>query len=274
MKKKCSILIFVLFMMIVTSLFAILIAIFLKNILNRWTILYKFEKAYYLAYWGIELELTKIKYHSRWFEDKIDSWSNTNKNWKCKNCYFSVTNKSLSKFVVNDRHILEKSYTSCSDINENWFINFQKAGDGILLPLYINTDSNLNNENPLSGNDINPITNFTPVKLFRTWQAAGVSYIFGITDWNTTKIITWTFSQAQWNIILLNSLPTFTNKKIFWGYFQKTNQNMHYCFQFSQKVPTNWNLVSSEWIYQNFQLILKWTKFSKIPEYIVYSIIK
>jgi phage-related holin len=65
MRKNASILIFVLFMMIVVSLYAILIAIFVKNIINRSGIFHRFEKTYYLAYAGIELELTKTKYHQR-----------------------------------------------------------------------------------------------------------------------------------------------------------------------------------------------------------------
>jgi hypothetical protein len=50
MKKNGSILIFVLFMLAVSSLLALLIVEYVKNILNNSSIYYKFEKSYYLAY--------------------------------------------------------------------------------------------------------------------------------------------------------------------------------------------------------------------------------
>lgn len=69
--KKWNVLIFILFVLMFSMLTWILINKYLYDILWYWKNLEEYYKAYYLAFWWIELSQAKIKNHTYWFEDEI-----------------------------------------------------------------------------------------------------------------------------------------------------------------------------------------------------------
>jgi len=269
MKKNWSILIFVLFILIITSLFSLLVFRYLKNILLRSSTFYKFEKTYWLSFGWIQLEFVKIKYHWPWFEDTINSWSSTNKkNRNCKNCYIQIKNKALSKIVWGTYYSLENKSETCKQIPQNQRISLNKW-EWILIPLF-KDNCNPTLENKLSGNNLTPINNFSPITLYRDipWS----SYIIWITDWTSNEITGWittnTPNKKIFNFSFISNTNTF-----FW-LVQNTNTLTKYCLQFNKPVPTNRNYITSTAKYQDFSLTLKWVKYKAVPSFMIYSIIK
>lgn len=268
MKKRWSILILVLFILIVTSLFSLLIFRYLKNIIIRSSIFYKFEKTYWLSFWWIQLEFVKIKYHWPWFEDTIDYWSNTNKkNRTCDNCYIKVKNTALNKIIWWNYYSLENKIETCDDLPENWRITLKKW-EWILVPIF-KDNSNSNAENKLSWNDLIPINSFSPVTLYRNMQWS--HYILWITNWTNSEIYDWVTDTSK-NKTFTFSLSPDTNT--FLWLVQNTNTTTKYCIQFFEKIPTNRNYIISTAKYQDFSLTLKWVKYKSVPSFMIYSIIK
>ena len=110
MNKNGSVMIIVLFLLLVSVLFVLLIYNYFSNFLTNFSEVKKYYKAYWLANAGIELEKLKLNKHLYGFEDNISSGSYTNKNnWNCKNCYFEAKLISRVKFYTNLENMFESN---------------------------------------------------------------------------------------------------------------------------------------------------------------------
>ena len=277
MRKSWSILIFVLFMMIVTSLLALLITQYIRNILNYSSNYYKFEKSYYLAYWWIELELIKIKNHWPGFEDSINSTSPTNlKNRNCKNCYFETQNKSLSNVIWWDWYTLENEINDCSQLPEEHWIKL-KWWEGIIFPLFIDNDSNINSENNIVWNSNYSIIDIKnqQINIFINWNIWD-HFIIWFTNWNKNLILSWKLISNSDNKNYSVDLNFNVDNNTYMGLIRKTSwyNPDNFCLQLPEKITTNRNYIISKWKYLDFYLTLKTVKLNKVPDYLIYSIIK
>lgn len=272
MKKNGSILIFVLFMLAVSSLLALLIVEYVKNILNNSSIYYKFEKSYYLAYWWIELELVKIKNHWPGFEDTISWNSETNsKNRLCKNCHFIVKNKSLSNILWWDSFVLENNIASCNNLPENHWIKL-KWWEWIIFPLFKSSSISYK-ENKLVDSVVNPI-NINQINLYYSWNIWD-HFILWITNWNNSEIFTGNLITSYWNKSYIPTFSNFNNQTYLWLVRQTSwTTPDSFCLWLNKAIPTDRNYITSEGKYRNFYLVLKSTKLKKVPNYLIYSIIK
>jgi len=121
MKKeyKGNILIIVLFILFLSALAGLLVTKYVKNILGYSTEIYKYYKTYYIAYGGIELEITKISNHGFGFEDTISKNSKTNSNnlnyCYLAECYFESSVKNNSNIIADHKKSYELSICNKDD---------------------------------------------------------------------------------------------------------------------------------------------------------------
>ena len=140
MFKQANIIIVTLFITLIVWLMWLLVTKYIYQLSDISSENFKYYKAYYIWYGGVELELLKMKNHWLGFEDKILKTSQTVvTNFTGKNYYFTSQIKSLSDQVANTPLVFIFTWKDyCAD-KSNW-INL-KTWDAILLPLFY--DKNL-----------------------------------------------------------------------------------------------------------------------------------
>lgn len=276
-KYRWNILIIVLFILFLSALAGLLVTKYVKNILSYSTEIYKYYKTYYIAYGGIELEITKISNHWFGFEDTIskDSATNSNNLKYCysANCYFESTIKTNSNIIADNKTSYELS--ACSK-DENYTL---KQGQWVIIPLFKDLNSwewtlSYKNLTPISSTDFANISiNFYDGNWEKVWlsvvdedSSVWKSYQTLLTD-NDTKI--------NLNDPSFNSFYD-ENKKSFLVVANTENSlaQQKVCINSKQtKLSSNYINIESNWKFMDRIVSLQAIKQSKLPEYIIYNVI-
>lgn len=256
--------------MLISSLLAILITKFAKNMILNSNELTKYYNAYYLAYWWVELELTKIQNHQMWFEDEILSWSDTIKNnFLCsKNnlCNFRVKVKARSNVLIPNQENLDNDIGNCPSKTDNYYSIW--VWEGIIVPLYYD---NSTWEWVLSWWNINQISknNYYSINLNLSWNSQYSYWIAVVgdsldvplvyTDSGSTPLTNTDYDPTkQWFLVVANS--------------SQTQENI--CINNSDiRLPTSNVYIDSIWKYADKTVSLQAVKKVELDDYLVYSLV-
>ncbi len=261
-RKKWSVMIIVLFLLFVWALFVLLIYNYLFNFLTNFSEIRKYYKAYWLANAGIEIEKVKINKHLYWFEDRIISDSDTNKNnWNCKNCFFDTKLISRTMVYSNLDNIFDLN--SCDD--DTYFTLW--TGNAIVFPLYWES-VDWNNENNVE--NIASIEWYNnKITVYNSW---GLNYEFLIweIDKNLNKKVI-KKSVNNWSIdyFVDNSFDT----ERFFALVNISNDKLGFCLEFQDRLPVWVYKIISNWKFMDRSVWLELKIYSKIPDFFVYNIV-
>lgn len=207
MKKSWNISIVVILLLVLSTLAGFLILYSVKQLaIFSWGF-YNYYKSLYLANAGLELQLSKIAFHSQWFEDSVLTWSFVAKNnidcgkGKCSFETFNVAkNSSLMDIGVYD------SWCSGSKTR------IIKPWEALVVPLFFEEI-------------------WTGQESFQTWQLVSVfdslfSLELSVYTWN----ILITFVPWSWDISSESVYSFSANSEIRWKSLQKifTGQNINF----------------------------------------------
>ena len=133
MNKRWNIVIVTLFITLIIWIMWLIITKYLVNLVEISSENYKYYKAYYSAYAGIELELWKIKNHGMWFEDTVNKNSQTvSKNITWVKYYFSSSIHSTWKYITSNPKSLLTNNIDCSNMKN--YISLW-TWEALMLPL-------------------------------------------------------------------------------------------------------------------------------------------
>lgn len=117
-KPSASILIVTLFLLIITGLIGVIVMAYIRSMLAFTNRFHDYQKAFYLANAGLELQLVKAKYHGFGYEDELGSGSKTvTENIACASakCVFSCDLKTKS-YVTSQTEQVTSNTISCVDL--------------------------------------------------------------------------------------------------------------------------------------------------------------
>lgn len=269
MSKRWNVLIIVVFVMLLCSLSALLISNYMKNLITYSSEFNKYYKAYYMANSWIEISLTKISNHDFWFEDQINSWSDTIKNnFDCgEKCFFETKIFSRSQYVFDwDNDFLSQD---CNDVNK--YLQLW-TWQWLIIPLFWDWD--WNNENILSWTNLNyfPNNSLNQIEIKRDWiwvYSYGIFYFDN--NWEIqTSVSTWNSDNQNLNEF---AAITANNKKYLVIVNIDSNQNQKFCIKSSnEKITWTKTLIQSNGIYLDRMVNLETLKINKLHDFIIYSI--
>lgn len=277
MKKKSGhILIIVIFILFLVSFMWLLITKYVKNILLFSTEMHKYFKSYYEAYAGIELTLTQIKNHPFGFEQTIRYDSDTNKNnfkyCKLNKCYFELTLKSKSNYLIDSPKSM--SINSCQE-QDSYSIN---NWEWVIVPLF--WDSNPESgEWTLEWTDVDYLTNgnFLGIRL-ESYNSDGkelsiwVSIIEQLQRNIIQKTISWPI--VFWSESNIQSLDYDNNEKSFlilWNVDNSWQEQI--CVNTPVKLPSKYVVINSVWRYNDRFVSIEVNKLNTLPDYLIYNIL-
>lgn len=270
MKKKWSILLLVLLIMLISSLLAMLITKFAKNMILNSNELTKYYNAYYLAYWWIELQLTKINNHQMWFEDEILSWSNTIKNnFICsKNnlCSFRSIVRARSNVLIPNQEKLDNNIWNCPTKTDDYYSIW--LWQGIIIPLYYD---NSYWEWSLSWWLISKISksNYLATNLNLSWNSQYSYWIAVVWDSIDVPLV----YKGFWSISLKNT-DYDPNKQSFLVVANISDNQESICINNSEvRLPTSNVYIDSIWKYADKTVSLQAVKKVQLDDYLIYSLV-
>lgn len=280
MSKKGSILIMVLFILFLSSFAWLLIVKYVKNIMEYSSEFYKYYKAYYIAYWWIELEITKIK--NRWFgfEDNIPSNSATVKN-NLKYCYkwwcsFQSSIKTNAKIL--SKEINSYAISSCDETVSYKLMNWQ----WIIIPLFKDVNGWEWALAPATISYTNIwLWDFASLK-FKAYNSNLKQYTISVVDELSQD------NKSYKTSITSNDYEKWLNSPEFNNFYNDSRKsflivaNSENSFS-SQKIclasnvvslPSGYVTVESVWKFFDRVVSLQAVKLNKLPEYLIYNIIE
>lgn len=277
MRKRWNILIITLFLLFIISFLWILITKYIRNILYYSWEFEKHYKSYYLAYWWVEIALTKIKNHWYWFEEKLEKTSKTvvsNLNACEWDCNFSYDIISKTNHITDKENFDEIS--TCSDEDSFGLEAWQsiviplftdrsvwEAGiDDIVYTKYSYTDFrnivldvyHMNNKKFLVWVAIidNPIKNYVT----KIWNTDNFSLPFNTTDLNSLQ-----YSNNKLSFLVVSNI-------------EDNSQTKYFCLNSIKKLYSGYIKIKSIWNYHWKSIWLNAILKRPLPEYLVYSIIE
>ncbi len=139
-KKKWSILIITMFILIITSMIGILIVSYVKSMLAFTNKFHDYQSAFYIANAWLELQLVKKNNHWFGFESTLSSWSATIKNnFECntsaRNCRFA-SKISTKSYALWQKENITNPQLKCNETL--WYITDENK---IISSLYLFEDS-------------------------------------------------------------------------------------------------------------------------------------
>lgn len=132
---KANIIILVIFMLITAAVIGLLVMWYVRTMLTFSNNFFAYNKAYYLAEWGLELQLTKIQQRWIWFQDEVS----LSEYYPCiagnkgRERWSALCDVSAS--TVAQGWLLSRSFdaTTCND-NSVYRID---GGDAVWFPLFV-----------------------------------------------------------------------------------------------------------------------------------------
>ncbi len=266
LNKKWNIIIVTLFITLIIWLIWLLITKYVFNLVQISSENYKYYKAYYIAYAGIELELWKMKGHGMWFDDEITWNSQTiRKNFTWVNYNFSVKNISLSHYISSNPKSLLWWNNYCAD-KKNWVKLW--TWDGLLTPLVYDKASW---EALYSGKNMQILHwDFTNTKLYYSWDIV-LWYIS-----NTKKKIfnipwNWNISLNDKFSVAWITYPTDVTNSPFVVIWAKEASSI--CMEnTSNKLVSPYSYVVSKWNFMDRTVVLKVIKHHKWANFSIYGL--
>lgn len=257
--KKGNILIIVIFMMIISWLFWLLMTKFVANMINYSSLFHNYYQAYYIANAPLQLQVVKHLERDFWFDDFILSGSSTViNNLSCQNCYFSSELISRSNILINREDL--SNYPGVCDLNENPYV--LTYWEAVIIPLFWDYNSwewKIYDENIIKLSDLSDIS----------IQTDSVdNYIIWLIDinWNSTRTNN------------VNNLSSLSYNPMIKSYLIIANSTwwstQRFCIRNSHDaLPASFININSIWYYNWSYVWLSLRKNISLPEYLIYSII-
>jgi len=276
-KKSGNILVIVIFILFLVSFMWLLITKYVKNILLFSTEMHKYFKSYYEAYAGIELSLTEVKNHPFGYEQTIKYDSETNKNnfkyCKLNKCYFELTLKSKSNFLIDAPESV--NINSCQE-DKSYNIS---QWEWIIVPLFWDPNSELA-EWPLIGDQVEYLneSNFLGIEL-RTYNSEGKQIsiwvsIIDVLEKNIKQQVMTSVMKFLWHSPITNgNYPS--NEKAFLVIWNSDNNPWaeKFCINSPTKLPSKYVVINSVWRYNDRFVSIEARKLNTLPDYLIYNIL-
>ena len=265
LNKKWNIIIVTLFITLIIWLIWLLITKYVFNLVQISSENYKYYKAYYIAYAGIELELWKMKGHGMWFDDKITWNSQTiRKNFTWVNYNFSVKNISLSHYISSNPKSLLWWNNYCAD-KKNWVKLW--TWDGLLTPLVYDKTSW---EAPYSGKNMYVLPlNFSDTKLYYSWDI--VLWYISNTKKTIKALALWENTDNLQNLFWFNNPNLDIDESPFIVIWAKEASSI--CMEnTSNKLVSPYSYVVSKWNFMDRTVVLKVIKHHKWANFSIYGL--
>jgi len=266
MNKKWNIIIITLFITLIIWIIWIIVTKYLLNLIEISSENYKYYKAYYVAYAGIELELWKIKYHGMWFSDFVDKNSLTvSENIAWINYYFSSSLYSTWKYITSNHKSLINDNINCSNI-ENYISLW--TWQALMLPLIYDQNNWEWNFSWLNYN----VLNISPNNF-------NINYIWDIIvsfQSNDNKLNQSIMSNSKSNKNLQNIFPSFSfssltlSSKPFLVFAANKPSNL--CIDHNNTIVAPYSYIISQWNFMDRSVQLNVIKNHKWANFTVYWI--
>lgn len=135
---KANIVFLVLFIMFISSLLWLLVSQYVQYMIKTAAIFQNYYQTYYLAYGGLELWLTQVKYHGFWFESvEITTWASCRTDW----CQVVTTISSRSSVIADSYDQRESCASLALSGGTDWSYMSLWSWDCFIVPLYIDISS-------------------------------------------------------------------------------------------------------------------------------------
>ena len=266
MFKKANVIVVTLFITLIIWLIWLLVTKYIYNLVQISSENYKYYKAYYIWYAGVELDLLKMKNHWMWFEDYINSNSSTvTNNFSWIDYKFSVSTKSLSKQVMNNPLVFIFSWADYCANKKNWIS--LNTWDAILLPLFYDKQNSYPAK--LSWENYTKLwVSFSDLNIYYSGYIL-VSYQTQDQSLNSKKTLNWEWNNDVSNILWSNS-ATVLDKPflvIWWAW------KWSFCLSSSNgKLVNLYSYILSEWEYMWRKVVLNVAKKNKWANFSIYWI--
>ena len=266
--RKWNIIVVTLFITLIVWLIGLLVTKYIYQLSDISSENFKYYKAYYIWYAGVELELLKLKNHWLGFEDKVLKTSQTVlRNFTGNNYYFSSEIKSLSKQIANTPLVFIFTWKDFCDNKKNWIK--LKTWDAMLFPLFY--DKNLS-EAPISWKNYTLLNlDFSNVTLYYSWNLL-VSLQSKVKNYK--KNVFWSSEIDLQSLLWVSSVNNLVEDwasdepyLIVWAL-----SNSSFCIKSNQKMVNFYSDILSWGSYMNRKVLLNVPKKNKWANFTIYWI--
>lgn len=303
MKFKANILLITLFLLMMSSLSALLVTAYIKNLIKFSAAFHNYYQWYYIANAWLELALVKTNGRVRGFgfEDTVGSWSSTvTNNLSCgTGCYFvtttTATSSSLTSLNTSDP-LNSGSVCNATTVATQWYVippwgcvpiillqdnktigvsgaynwdewNLMKIDDIYLDELFQGDDPDIYATQWLTA----LVTDMADIEgrlTYENWYSK--SFGFNSTDmqinWWVWKLIDVISKTTLWE--------AWSADKLILMIANTTNTTGSYCVDGgSNKLATQFITINTQWQYGNTNLKLKWVRKAGLPADFCYTVI-
>lgn len=303
MKIKANILLITLFLLMMSSLSALLVTAYIRNLIKSSAVFYNYYKTYYVANAWLELALVKTNGQVRGygFEDEVKSSSKTvTDNFSWLNTYFttSIKTSSLSLWEKN----ISDTVTTCNadNITQIWY----ELPPGWCVPIILLQD----NDNRLFSGGEGSIKKISATELHVVWNDiwnhpwpkpiiyatqdftllltkvnADLSFNNGRSTWfkinESSMIPDWGIWRTPGDDVIKILNPTGTSissdsdRYILMIANTSASMTGYYCVQSVNPIPSQYVTISAQWRFSNITLDLKWVRKAWLPADFCYTAI-
>lgn len=266
MRKNSSILIIVLFVLMITSIFGVMITRHVWSMIEHTSKFHDYYNAYYLAYWWLQLQLLKVD--NRWFgfEDEIPTTSDTVKdNINCSWCNFYWKIYAKSNVLLDDSNI--SNYPNQCAGSENDYFDLQ-PWEGIIVPLFKDESNNL--EWLVYNQNKNSLSDYVDIDLEFEENS---DYVLGLVDdqWNHIS----EKNSSMSNLSVHPNLNQLDEKRYMVLVNIDDADNLKFCIDSTNfALPTKYVNVISSWKYHDTKVGLSTTKDVSLPDYLIQNFLE
>ncbi len=278
MKPKWNISILVIFILLASSLLGVLAMNFVQSMIKQSATVYNYYQSYYLAKAGTELALSEIWYRGIWFEQTFFSSGFVVENFRCGwRCSFAYSLSWMTN--VLSQQFWTSTWCQTPFVLSKW--------ESFILPLFFDAFVG-----PLSEAFVSPISyanlyehllNSTLVTsdlyevtfgmlVLSGWDLASNWFFF-----QTGSLKTWLpwflsafdgyFRSALWISNLTNTY--ITPYTLYFLISNARDQEISFCLQSTQPLPTQQYYIKSQWTYDHQTLWLEALYKQPIPDFLL-----
>lgn len=285
MKFKSNILIITLFLLMMSSLSALLVTAYINNLIKLSSSFHDYYKSYYIANAWLELALVKTngKVRKYGFEDTVSSWSTTVTNNFSGSFTSSIYASSTNLWDANTSNPLYSSECNAATVSTMWYM----IPPWWCVPIILLKDSDwITPSSPewslsaITDNDLTPVwsSHYPSISVFSTvWFTALLTAVWsdlGFLDWRSTWFVAGQNNNVIHSMIADTTSPYFTDG---WKYIlmiaNTSSNTWYYCLQSNVAIPTQYVTISAQWHYRNTILDLKWVRKAWLPADFCYTAI-
>ncbi len=296
MKFKANILIITLFLLMMSSLSALLVSAYINNLIKLSASFHDYYKSYYVANAWLELALVKTngKVRKYGFEDTVVSWSTTVTNNFSGSFASLIRTSSTSLWDTNTSNPDNTDTCSAETVTSMWY----EIPPGWCVPIILLQDNSTIVPSTYNGNEWyvqsisddqlksvqdTGLSSYPSLTVYgTTWFTSLVTRVdddLNFLAWWSTGISSAIAANGQTNILSVTAWwdPQFINGGKYMLMIANTDPltTWYYCIQsnISVPIPTQYVTISSQWSYRNTTLDLQWVRKAWLPADFCYTAI-